>query len=216
MSNTCPPPDTRNRYEGRGSGDRIARLKANATREGPKPTNQNTASWNLTKQQGCCQTNGVGYVTTNGVGYVTISNCSGDVTIPDNIYTLVVTNAFSSALVVDVLSDLSGLGGDSGYGAPDAVPVGGQVTFTKVNRIVRFDYRCDRGLAITACGQIDSFRNSPYLIATSYLDVPVMITITETDGSSRITKTESLNSNGGLYIGATPGYTIIGTSVSCP
>jgi hypothetical protein len=54
MEESCPVADTRNRYEGRGSGDRIARLKAIATREGPKPTNQNSASWNLTKQQGCC------------------------------------------------------------------------------------------------------------------------------------------------------------------
>jgi len=50
----CPVADTRNRYEGRGSGDRIARLKALATRQGPAPTVQNSESWNLTKQQGCC------------------------------------------------------------------------------------------------------------------------------------------------------------------
>jgi hypothetical protein len=54
MGDSCPQPDTRNRYQGRGSGDRIARLKQIATREGPKPTNQNSESWLLTKQQGCC------------------------------------------------------------------------------------------------------------------------------------------------------------------
>jgi hypothetical protein len=54
MGDACPQPDTRNRYEGRGSGDRIARLKALATRQGPAPTVQNSASWNLTRQQVCC------------------------------------------------------------------------------------------------------------------------------------------------------------------
>ncbi len=53
MGDSCQQPDIRNRYEGRGSGDRIARLKANATRSGPAPV-VNSASWNLTRQQGCC------------------------------------------------------------------------------------------------------------------------------------------------------------------
>ena len=56
MGDSCPQPDTRNRYQGRGSGDRIARLKQIATREGPAPMNQNSESWLLTKQQGCCDT----------------------------------------------------------------------------------------------------------------------------------------------------------------
>ena len=157
--------------------------------------------------------NGVGYVTTNGVGYVTISNCSGSVTLADNIYTLVVTNAFSSAIEINIdIDNPSSLG----TGDPRVVPVGGQVTFTKVNRIVGFDYQCNRGLAISACGQTDSFSNAPYVVADSLLGEPATITITETNGSSTITRTVQIPRRSSVYIEATPGYTIIGTSVSCP
>ncbi len=204
MSNTCPRPDTSNRYEGRGSGDRIARLKALATRQGPAPV-QNTASWNLTKQQGCCQP--------NGVGYVTISNCSGSVTLADNIYTLVVTNAFSSAIEINIDTDNPS---SLGTGNPLVVPVGGQTTYTGGYRIVSYDYQCNRGLAISACGQTDSFINAPYLVVDSLLNEPVTLTITERNGLTTRTSTIQIPGRSSEYIEATPGYTIIGTSVSCP
>jgi hypothetical protein len=197
MSNTCPRPDTRNRYEGRGSGDRIARLKALATRQGPAPTNQNSASWNLTNQQSCCQV------------YVTISNCSGSVMLSDTTYTLVITNAFSSTIIFDIFT---GVGNTTRI----ILPANRQITSTEVSPIVKYEYICGRTLTISACNQTNTFNNAPYLYIDSLLDTSSTVTITESNGTLQKTTSVSVNERSSRFFAATSGYTIISTSVSCP